>query len=240
VPLRRLSYSALSLYRRCGYRYFAQRVLGLPEPERVGPEGAGLDPLELGDAVHLELERADGRWRDLYPHASPEDEARIGAFVAAWAESPLRPRVAELVDARNEVAFAFELDGVLLRGRFDIFGRFGDGTALIVDFKTNRLGERVAQEVMDNAYAEQVTTYALAALRSGAPAAEIAYAFLEDAAAVAVRRFSAADVPVLEAELRTAIDAIRAGRFPARPGPHCRECPALDLLCAGPALEWGG
>ena len=101
VPLRRLSYSALSLYRRCGYRYFAQRVLGLPEPERLGLEGAGLDPLELGDAVHLELERADGRWRDLYPHASPEDEARIGAFVAAWGESPLRARVAELVDARQ-------------------------------------------------------------------------------------------------------------------------------------------
>ncbi|HEY8858317.1 MAG TPA: UvrD-helicase domain-containing protein [Gaiellales bacterium] len=240
VPLRRLSYSALSLYRRCGYRYFAQRVLGLPEPDRVGLEGGGLDPLELGDAVHLELERPDGRWRDLYPHASPDDEARIGAFVAAWTGSPLLARVAELVDARNEVAFAFDVDGVLLRGRFDIFGRFGDGTALIVDFKTNRLRERVAQEVMDTTYSEQVTTYALAALRSGAPAAEIAYAFLEDSAAVAVRRFSAADVPALEAELRTAIDSIRAGQFPARPGPHCRECPALDLLCAGPALEWGG
>jgi competence protein ComEC len=49
VPLRRLSYSALSLYRRCGYRYFAQRVLGLPEPDRVGLEGGGLDPLELFD-----------------------------------------------------------------------------------------------------------------------------------------------------------------------------------------------
>jgi hypothetical protein len=111
---------------------------------------------------------------------------------------------------------------------------------LIVDFKTNRLGERVAQDVMDTSYAEQVTTYALAALRSGAPAAEVAYAFLENAEAVAVRRFTAADAPELEAGLRTAIDAIRAGRFPARPGPHCRECPALDLLCAGPNLEWEG
>ena len=240
VPLRRLSYSALSLYRRCGYRYFAQRVLGLPEPERERAEGGGLDALELGDAVHLELERADGRWRDLYPHASGQDEERIGAFVAAWAESPLRGRVAELADARSEVGFAFDVDGVLLRGRFDVFGRFGDGTVLIVDFKTNRLGERVAQDVMDTSYAEQVTTYALAALRSGAPAAEVAYAFLENAEAVAVRRFTAADAPELEAGLRTAIDAIRAGRFPARPGPHCRECPALDLLCAGPNLEWEG
>jgi RecB family exonuclease len=240
VPLRRLSYSALSLYRRCGYRYFAQRVLGLPEPEREAVEGGGLDPLEMGDAVHLELERADGRWRDRYPHATPENEERIGVFVSSWAASPLRGRVSELTDARNEVAFAFEVDGVLLRGRFDLFGHLADGTVLIVDFKTNRLGERTAQDVMDGAYAEQVKTYALAALRSGAPAAEIAYAFLEDAEAVAVRRFEAADVPELEAELRSAIDAIRAGRFPARPGPHCRECPALDLLCAGPGLEWAG
>jgi RecB family exonuclease len=240
VPLRRLSYSALSLYRRCGYRYFAQRVLGLPEPERAAVEGGGLDGLELGDAVHLELERADGRWRDRYPHATQEDEERIAGFVDAWGASPLRGRVGEVTDARHEVAFAFEVDGVLLRGRFDLYGHLADGTVLIVDFKTNRLGDRTAQEVMDGAYAEQVKTYALAALRSGAPATEIAYAFLEDAGAVAVQRFSAGDVPELEAELRNAIESIRAGRFRARPGPHCQECPALNLLCAGPGLEWEG
>ena len=77
-----------------------------------------------------------------------------------------------------------------------------------------------------------MTTYALAALRSGAPAAEIAYAFLEDAEAVAVRRFAADDAPGLEAELRTAIDAIRAGRFPARPGPALPRVPG-----ARPALR---
>ncbi len=33
-------------------------------------EGGGLDALELGDAVHLELERPDGRWRARYPEAT--------------------------------------------------------------------------------------------------------------------------------------------------------------------------
>ena len=194
----------------------------------------------MGDAVHLELERPDGRWRDLYPTATEADAERIAGFVAAWSECSLRGRVEGLVHARPEVPFAFEVGGVLFRGRFDVFGREADGAALVVDFKTNRLDERVAQDVMDRSYAVQVTTYALAALRTGAPAVEVAYAFLERPDAVATRRFEAGAAEGLEAELREAIEAIRAGRFPARPGPHCRECPALDLLCAGPGLEWQG
>jgi len=240
VPVRRLSYSALALYGRCGYRYFAQRVLGLPEPVIPAAPEQGLGPLEVGDAVHLELERPDGRWRDLYPTATDADAERIAAFVAAWSECPLRERVEGLAQARPEVPFAFEVGGVLFRGRFDVFGREDDGSALVVDFKTNRLDERVAQDVMERSYAVQVTTYALAALRTGAPAVEVAYAFLERPDAVAKRRFEAADADALEAELVEAIEAIRAGRFQARPGPHCRECPALDLLCAGPGLEWQG
>jgi ATP-dependent exoDNAse (exonuclease V) beta subunit len=238
VPVRRLSYSALALYGRCGYRYFAQRVLGLPEPVIPAVPEEGLGPLEMGDAVHLELERPDGRWRDIYPNATEADTERIAAFVAAWSECALRERVDQLVHAWPEVPFAFEVGGVLFRGRFDIFGREADGTALVVDFKTNRLAEREAQDVMDRSYAVQVTTYALAALRTGAPAVEVAYAFLDRADAVATRRFAADAADGLETELREAIEAIRAGRFPARPGPHCRECPALDLLCAGPGLEW--
>jgi ATP-dependent helicase/nuclease subunit A len=240
VPVRRLSYSALALYGRCGYRYFAQRVLGLPEPVVPPAPDEGLGPLEVGDAVHLELERPDGRWRDLYPTATEADEERIAGFVAAWSDCELRGRVEALVHARPEVPFAFEVGGVLFRGRFDVFGRGADGSALVVDFKTNRLDDRVAQEVMDRTYAVQVTTYALAALRTGAPAVEVAYAFLERADAVATRRFEADAAAALEAELEEAIGAIRAGRFPARPGFQCRECPALDLLCAGPGLEWQG
>ena len=176
----------------------------------------------------------------LYPNATEADSERIAAFVAAWSDCALRGRVDGLVHARPEVPFAFEVGGVLFRGRFDVFGREADGSALVVDFKTNRLDERVAQEVMDRTYAVQVTTYALAALRTGAPAVEVAYAFLERADAVATRRFEADAAEALEAELQEAIDAIRAGRFPARPGFQCRECPALDLLCAGPRLEWQG
>ena len=66
----------------------------------------------------------------------------------------------------------------------------------------------------------------------------IAYAFLERPQAIVVREFSEPDRGRLEGELADAIAQIRGGRFPARPGPHCVDCPALDLLCAGPRLEW--
>ena len=93
----------------------------------------------MGDAVHLELERPDGRWRDLYPNATDADGERIAAFVAAWSELPAaRARRRRLAQARPEVPFAFEVGGVLFRGRFDVFGREADGAALVVDFKTNR------------------------------------------------------------------------------------------------------
>ena len=92
---------------------------------RAGARTRGSGALELGDAVHLELERPDGRWRDLYPSATEADSERIAAFVAAWSDCALRQRVDGLVHARPEVPFAFEVDGVLFRGRFDVFGRRG-------------------------------------------------------------------------------------------------------------------
>ena len=191
--------------------------------------------------MHLELERADGRWRDLYPHASAEDEERIAAFVAdLGGVAAARPR-GRAGRRPHEVAFAFDVDGVLFRGRSTCSAGFGDGTALIVDFKTNRLGERVAQEVMDTAYGEQVTTYALAALRSGAPAAEIAYAFLEDAEAVAVRRFTRRGRAPPRGRA-----ADRDRRDPGRPLPGPARArtaaTARRSTCSAPgrALEWEG
>src|SRR5206468_7026395 len=50
--VRRLSYSALSLFERCSYRYFAERVVGLGPAEAAGsaPGREGLAATEVGDA----------------------------------------------------------------------------------------------------------------------------------------------------------------------------------------------
>ena len=236
VPLRRISYSGLALYDRCGYRFYAQRVLRLPErvPER--PEGEGMAAVELGDAVHLLLEADDGRWRERYPHATALDEERIDQMLASWRDSALAARMAGLEGVRLELPFVFELDGVLLRGRFDAFHQDAAGAALVVDYKTNRLGDRSPDELVDRSYGHQVSIYALAALLAGATSVEVAYAFLDRPDAVSVRSFTADDAEQLGDGIRRSLGPIREGRFEARPGPHCAECPALDLLCAGPAL----
>ena len=57
---RRLSYSSLSQFESCPYRYFAERVCGMkPLPRKPFGEGAGLPATDLGSAVHELLEEID-------------------------------------------------------------------------------------------------------------------------------------------------------------------------------------
>ena len=50
--------------------------------------------------------------------------------------------------------------------------------------------------------------------------------------------FGGADVGALEAELSAAIARIDAGEFVPTPSEFaCMDCPALDVVCAGPRLR---
>ena len=135
--------------------------------------------------------------------------------------------------------FAFEHDGVLLHGRLDILHRAA-GRALIVDFKTNVLGDRTPAEVVAADYTLQRLVYALACLRAGDAEVEVAYVFLERPAEVVAATFMTTDEAALEAELSAAIDRINRGEFVPSPGEFtCAGCPALDLVCAGPRSRNG-
>ncbi len=59
--VRRLSYSALALFERCSYRYYAERVAGMRPADAHGsvPGQAGLAATEIGDAAHRLLETVD-------------------------------------------------------------------------------------------------------------------------------------------------------------------------------------
>jgi ATP-dependent helicase/nuclease subunit A len=250
--VRRLSFTALSTFERCSYRFYAERVIGLRPVERsvAGAESEGLTATELGSAVHDLLERIDlaapsalegeplaTAVRDRYPRATEDDVDRIGRFVASYCESDLAARVASLPGAATERPFAFEHDGVLLHGFLDVL-HVEDGRALVVDYKTNSLEEGEPEEIVEHDYRLQRLVYAIACFRAGADEVEVVYHFLERPDAIVSRTFSRADLPDLEAELSAAIAAINEGVF--RPTPSefvCSDCPALDLVCAGPRLR---
>jgi ATP-dependent helicase/nuclease subunit A len=249
--VRRLSYSALALFERCSYRYFAERVLGWrPRPHgEHRAAGARLAGHEIGDAVHRLLElvplhapRAPDRktldslvlsW---YPSATADELDRIATLVGAYCGSSLARRVATLDGALPERPFAFEHDGVLLHGRLDVLWR-ADERALVLDYKSNVLDGADPQDVVEAEYRVQRLVYALACLRDGAAEVEVVYQFLERPEEVVSATFGRSDAPALERELSEAIERIRAGLF--RPTPSelaCADCPARDLVCAGPGL----
>ncbi len=244
--VRRLSYSALALFERCSYRYYAERVAGLRERRSSVPGAIGLAATEIGDAAHRLLETVDLRdpqppgleiVRTWYPAVTAEELERIGGFVATYCESELARRIAALAGARPERPFAFEHDGVLLHGRLDVLHRDGPA-ALVVDYKTNFLGERVPEEIVEEDYRLQRLVYALACFRAGAQKVEVVYAFLERADAVVATPFAPSDLATLEAELSDAIRRIDAGEFVPSPSEFaCLGCPALDVVCAGPRLR---
>jgi len=253
--VRRLSYSALSLFERCSYRYFAERIVGLRPAEAAGsvPGRTGLAATEIGDAVHVLLEYVDLRSpavpenleelvRGRYPAVTEEELVRIRGFVASYCGSELGARIASLEGSEPELPFAFEHDGVLLHGRIDVLHRDGP-RALVLDYKTNSLAEADAEpeEIVESDYRLQRLVYALACFRAGAEEVEVVYHFLERPDAVVSATFAPGDVPALELELSAAIDKLQANDF--RPTPDefvCSDCPALNLVCAGPRLRQTG
>jgi hypothetical protein len=247
--VRRLSYSALALFERCSYRYYAERVAGLRETRGGGGSGpVGLKATEVGDAVHRLLEIVDlaapvvpeiASVREWYPAVTDEELERISSFVASYCTSELAVRIAALEDVRPERPFAFEHDGVLLHGRLDALWRDG-ARALVLDYKTNSLAEGTPDEIVEADYRLQRLVYALACFRAGADEVEVVYHFLERPDAEVSTTFERREVPLLESELSEAIARINRGEFVPTPSEFtCAGCPALDVVCAGPRLGGG-
>src|SRR5581483_8292305 len=218
--VKRLSYSALALFERCSYRYYAERVAGLREERPTLVPGAhGLAATEIGNAVHKLLELGSAEVdvvREWYPAVTDDELERIAGFVRSYHESELAARVARLEGVRPERPFAFEHDGVLLHGFLDLLW-LDLPRALVVDYKTNSLAEGTPEEIVEHDYTLQRLVYALACFRAGADEVEVVYVFLERPDAVVSTTFVRDQVPELEARLSTAIAQINAGDFTPTP-----------------------
>jgi ATP-dependent helicase/nuclease subunit A len=244
-----LSYSALEQYQRCGYRFYVERVLGVPgvEESGTGGEEAGLSGAERGILVHALLERLDFR-RPLLPSAESikaSGQGRLGergatelaTLVERFVASELRVRLGGYGDVRREQRFAFKLsEEMLITGVFDVLARERD-TLLVVDYKSDRLGAADPAEVAERSYAVQRLVYALAAMRAGAREVEVVHVFLEAPERPVAVTFSAADARRLEDELWRLVAGVGERRYEVTDSPHrgvCAGCPAEGGLCSWP------
>jgi ATP-dependent helicase/nuclease subunit A len=246
--VRRLSFTALSLFESCSYRYYAERVVGMRARDVSPADEEGLSGTAIGSFVHAELERVslrepalppglEERFAAAFPRATPEEGEHVATLVRAYCDSGLASRMAAFDRLYQERHFTFEHDGVLLHGYLDVYARQGE-RAFVLDYKTNALGEETPEEVVEHSYRLQRLVYALACLRAGASEVEVVYHFLERPEAPVATTFGRDQVPLLEAELSAAIAAIRAGEFRPTPSEYaCAGCPALDVVCAGPRLR---
>lgn len=255
--VRGLSYTALSLWRKCGYRFYLQRVLRLPEDEETGgrpPKREADGRLEArlrGSIAHDALEHPAGDPGELATRASerfgieltPDEHADITGMVQRFRDSTLAARIAQAGRVRREHVFSFPLGRTMLTGVVDVLAYEEDGTALVVDYKTDRLAEGVtATEVVRSDYEVQRLLYALAVLQDGAPGVEVAYAFIDRPGDPVTALFTREDIPLLEQSLVDLAEGIHAGRFPVAPTPHlglCAGCPGRAALCTWPAEMTG-
>jgi ATP-dependent exoDNAse (exonuclease V) beta subunit len=259
VPNRPLSYSAISAYEECGYRFQMERVFGLGREAAAGgtDEAAGPSAREertaRGRVVHslLQWSLANG-WSPPAPdlalaHATAEGlDAGEGLIeellepARGWLSSALlRERVAGAARVRAEVPILLGVGGTVLRGSIDLLVERGGAPPLVVDYKTDRL-DGADPEAHASRYEVQRAIYALAVAESlGAENVEVAYVFLERPEEPVVSSLDPAELDVQRERLAATIARIRKGEFPVAPEadrswPLCRGCPALRRLCSGP------
>jgi ATP-dependent exoDNAse (exonuclease V) beta subunit len=233
-----------------------QMVLSLEDRPPPPAEPPGVSALLRGTLVHELLESFDFERPAAPPFeqveariqahgapVTPEEVERIRGLVDAFARSPLRERVAAGRRARRELPFAFELavapgapQALLVNGVLDVHVEEEDGV-LVVDYKTDPLEGADPAPIVADRYATQRLVYGLAALRSGAPRATVAYCFLEAPDAPVEETFAATDAAALESRLLELASGVLEGRFEPTREPHrelCITCPGRAALC-----EWG-
>jgi ATP-dependent helicase/nuclease subunit A len=245
-----LSYSALSAFENCGYRFYVERVLGIREPEVVSVDGDDMAAPEVrrrfgpGLAVHTLLEwSARHRWREpsgdrvaasLREQGLDEADAdsQVVALTKAFLDSPLREEIGE-DSVSPEVPFVLAVGATLIRGSIDLLVERSDGSVLVVDYKTDRLEDRDPAEIVSR-YSIQRDLYALAAAARGAPV-ETAYVFLERPDQPVRESFDSAGLDAARGRVEAVLERLAAGGFEVTDRPHkalCADCPARERLCS--------
>jgi ATP-dependent exoDNAse (exonuclease V) beta subunit len=217
-PARRpLSYTAITALGN-------ERAHHFPRHGEENSESAELDNEDAtarGIAVHSLLEWSAGNgWRQPSSELARRYAAAAGlpdepaddllAPVRAWLGSELFAQRLSLpgAGARSEVPLLLELEGTVLRGSIDLLVEREGTPPLVVDYKTDRLGEESPGEHVAR-YGVQRDIYAIAVSEARhAPEVEVAYVFLERPEEPVVATLGAAEMAAGRERLSSAIARI--------------------------------
>jgi ATP-dependent exoDNAse (exonuclease V) beta subunit len=231
------SYTALDLYERCGYRFFAERMLGVGSVDVV----QGDDPRALGSALHGALQgltegRAadDGRLASLAAaHRLPADGVvRLRSAIDALLSSPAG---ALLELGQPEVPFAVRMEGGIVAGSMDLVVRDGD-SATVLDYKSG--SSPVVDDTRNRAQAE---IYALALLVAGCTTVTVRFVRVEAGCEETRLSFGAGDRARIAARVEAAFASMGRGECERRrsfDASVCPDCPVSGSLC--PIVHPGG
>ena len=234
---RTLSYSALAEYGRCGYRFYVERVLGIPPTSpaaaRTADSDSAVSATERGILVHELLEALDFR-RPRRPEGAPRD---VGDLIEGFIGSSLFARLAAARELRREEGFSFLLGDALITGVLDVVASESGGRTLIVDYKSDRLEAADPAAVVDREYQIQRLVYGLAGLRAGAATVEVVHVFLERPEDPVSATYRREEIEALERELLGLAAGALRGEFTVTDDPCiavCSGCPAEGGLCSWP------
>jgi hypothetical protein len=122
----------------------------------------------------------------------------------------------------REAAFAFALgDGPMLTGFVDVIAHEADGAALIVDDKSDRVGDADLEELVEAGYGVQRRIYALRAARARPPSGRPP---LPSARPGPCRTFRSSGLRDADASAARRSGTAAGGRLSSRRGPAPRGC----------------
>jgi len=249
-----LSYSALAEFAECPARFYASRVLRLDsaESERrpLDPEDSmprpDYDGTKFGTAVHKILERVAGR--DWIAPTDAEIDRVLTEFEVESSGDTATEKAANMIKGfiasdlgqrlkgepvETEANLLLRIGETTLRGSADLVAR-GAHPALIVDYKTDRLGGESPAEKISK-YLLQRDLYGLAVAESlDSALVQVSYVFLESPSEPVTFEFGEIDLAEARTKLEEVVGAITSGRYftpsDGAPGGPCGECWACRKL----------
>ena len=255
VPVGHLSYSALDAYKRCGYRFYVERVLGVspgapgrasapaaagletePADERAADElpAAGAGARALGNAVHAALEWSA---RNSWGRPSGEQLASLLRFEGVAQDAAAARRARRLVDGWLDSPLRAELRDVEVGAEVPFVLPLG-GTVLRGKMDLVALGapiptvvdfktDRVGTGGVEELGERYASQRAVYALAvaAGGPVRTV-HLFLESPEQPVIEEFDEAALTFARARLEGLLEQIRAGAFEPAAEPY-------EDLCAG-------